>query len=113
MLLRKTLSLAAVAAFVVPAAAWASEEGVIDLGAPVAAQALDQNRGRQDSIFELNWQETNAEMKDAIAAHNRTGHNIIGGGSFKDAVGFPMTIQNTGNNVIMQNAVIISIDLHK
>ncbi len=112
MFVRTALSLAAVAALVVPAAGWASEQSV-DLGEPVAAQALEQYRGRQDSQLELNWQETNATMEDTKAFNNRTGHNIIGGGSFRDAVGFPMTIQNTGNNVIMQNAVIISIDLAK
>ena len=112
MFARTALSLAAVAALVVPAAGWASEAS-IDFGEPVAAQALDQHRGRQDAQLEINWQETNAEMKEAVAAHNRTGDNIIGGGSFRDSVGFPTTIQNTGNNVIMQNAVIISIDLVK
>jgi hypothetical protein len=111
MLGRTTLSLAAVAALLVPAAGWASEEASVDLGAPVAAQTLDQHRGRQDTHLELNIQETDANLEHNIAAHNRTGNNFISGGSFKDAVGFPMTMQNTGNNVIMQNAVIINIDL--
>jgi hypothetical protein len=113
MVARTGLVLAAMAALAVPAAGQAGEaqEGLEELGAPVAAQALDRYRGREDSRLEINIQETSATMEDTVAAHNRSGHNLIGGGSFKDSVGFPMVMQNTGNNVIMQNAVILNIDL--
>jgi hypothetical protein len=110
------LSLAAVAALLVPAAGRAGEaqdQAMVELGAPVAAQSLDQYRGREDSRLNLTLQDTDAQMTDTIVANNRSGHNFISGGSFKDSVGFPMVMQNTGNGVIMQNAVIITIDLVK
>ena len=38
-----------------------------------------------------------------------TGQNVITEGSFANASGFPMVIQNTGSNVLIQNATIIHI----
>lgn len=38
-----------------------------------------------------------------------TGMNSIGGGSFADSAGIPMVIQNSGNNVLIQNATIINV----
>ncbi len=106
----KSLVLTA-AAFLLPAAGWANEvnEQSIDMGAPVAAQSLENYRGREG--LEINLQENKAKIEDSFAAFNQTGHNVIGGGSFEGAAGFPVTVQNTGNNVIIQNAFIINLDL--
>jgi hypothetical protein len=41
--------------------------------------------------------------------HVVTGSNLIGGGSFSGAAGLPMVIQNTGNNVLIQNATIVNV----
>lgn len=38
-----------------------------------------------------------------------TGFNEITSGSFSGASGIPMVIQNTGNNVLIQNATILNV----
>jgi hypothetical protein len=38
-----------------------------------------------------------------------TGMNMIGGNSFDGSAGLPSVIQNTGNNVLIQNATIINV----
>jgi hypothetical protein len=38
-----------------------------------------------------------------------TGNNTITEGSFSNASGLPMVIQNTGANVLIQNATIVNI----
>ena len=37
------------------------------------------------------------------------GYNTIADGAFTGAVGVPMVIQNSGNNVLIQNATIINV----
>lgn len=41
--------------------------------------------------------------------HVVTGSNLISSGSFSGAAGLPMVIQNTGNNVLIQNATIVNV----
>jgi len=38
-----------------------------------------------------------------------TGSNSIADGSFTNSSGFPMVIQNSGSNVLIQNATIINL----
>jgi hypothetical protein len=40
-----------------------------------------------------------------------TGANSISGDSFVGASGLPSVIQNTGNNVLIQNGVIVNVQL--
>lgn len=42
-----------------------------------------------------------------------TGYNSISAGSFQGASGVPMVIQNTGNNVLIQNATIINVQFRQ
>ncbi|MEO9091336.1 MAG: hypothetical protein ABI247_13500 [Rhodanobacter sp.] len=46
------------------------------------------------------------------ASHVVTGSNAISGDSFSGAAGLPMVIQNTGNNVLIQNATIVNVQFH-
>jgi hypothetical protein len=41
--------------------------------------------------------------------HVVTGSNAISSGSFTGAAGLPMVIQNTGSNVLIQNATIVNV----
>ena len=45
------------------------------------------------------------------ATHVATGANIIQSGSFANASGVPIVIQNTGANVLIQNATVINLQL--
>ena len=40
-----------------------------------------------------------------------TGTNVISEGAFSNASGVPMVIQNSGNNVLIQNATIVNVEV--
>lgn len=40
-----------------------------------------------------------------------TGGNVISEGAFANASGVPMVIQNSGNNVLIQNATIVNVEV--
>lgn len=44
------------------------------------------------------------------ASHVVTGDNVITGGSMAGATGFPTVIQNSGNNVLIQNATVLNVE---
>jgi hypothetical protein len=52
----------------------------------------------------------NGTVSDNSADHVVTGDNIITGGSMAGATGFPTVIQNSGNNVLIQNATVLSVE---
>ena len=94
-------------------AAWAGggiEPGAADFGSPVEERALEQRRAGE-SRLELNLQETRATLRDNRAVNTVNGDNYITGGAFHAASGFPLAVQNTGNNVVIQNAFIINLDM--
>jgi hypothetical protein len=103
-----------VAAFMLlPGAAWAGdggEPGAADFGPPVGHETLEQRRAGE-SRLELNLQETNATLQGNKAVSTVSGANYITGGAFHAASGFPLAVQNTGNNVVIQNAFIINLDV--
>ena len=41
-----------------------------------------------------------------------SGSNAVSGGAFAGMTGIPMVIQNTGNNVIIQNATTLNVQLN-
>lgn len=43
------------------------------------------------------------------ATHVTTGANVIQGGSFANMAGIPIVVQNTGANVLIQNATVINL----
>jgi hypothetical protein len=45
------------------------------------------------------------------ASQVTTGNNSISGDSFAGASGLPSVIQNTGNNVLIQNGVIVNVQM--
>jgi hypothetical protein len=44
------------------------------------------------------------------ADHVVSGANIITGGAFSSEAGIPVVIQNSGNNVLIQNATVITVE---
>ncbi len=51
----------------------------------------------------------NGTVNNNTDDHVVTGSNTISTDSFNGVVGVPMVIQNTGNNVLIQNATIINV----
>ena len=53
----------------------------------------------------------NGTVADNRATNVITGTNMITEGSFANASGVPMVVQNTGANVLIQNATVINLQL--
>lgn len=79
------------------------------LGArPVDAQALGQQRGGAQTLSLMKLQ---GVVADNAASDLVTGHNVITEGAFSGAAGLPTVIQNSGNNVLIQNATIVNVQV--
>lgn len=81
-----------------------------DTGARPAPDArLEQMRGGSD----VPW----SDMKLAGSVANNsavnvvTGNNVVTDGAFSNASGLPMVIQNSGANVLIQNATIVNVQI--
>jgi hypothetical protein len=48
-------------------------------------------------------------VTDNSAVNVVTGNNVINGGSFANSSGLPTVIQNSGSNVLIQNATIVNV----
>lgn len=75
---------------------------------PVATEELSTVRGGA--------QVRNSMTLDGVTADNsayevNTGSNTIGQGSFANMSGLPIVIQNSGANVLIQNAVILNVQM--
>ena len=49
---------------------------------------------------------------DNTAQHVNTGNNSISAGAFSNMNGLPVVIQNSGANVLIQNAVIVNLQMN-
>jgi len=76
-------------------------------------ERLDRQRGMADTHIELtnNTNNATATVGNNTASNLTTGNNIIRDGSFGNSSGIPMVIQNTGNNVVIQNSTILNLRL--
>lgn len=101
------------------ASAWADQGA--DLSAPdqdlsvfgsvaVADDQLDQLRGRQ-TVFNSN--EVDGQLYNNEAVSNVTGSNFVTDGSFSGMSGFSTVIQNSGNNVLIQNATVLNLQFQQ
>jgi hypothetical protein len=77
-------------------------------GKPMTAAALAAKRGG-DRISNEN--QLRGIVADNHASNLTTGANVISDGAFSGSVGLPMVIQNSGNNVLIQNATIVNVQL--
>jgi len=79
---------------------------------PVILEDLGQVRGL-GGVIDLTNNTNNLEaiLTDNDANNNITGYNVIDQGSFNYASGVFSIIQNTGNNVIIQDSTIITITI--
>lgn len=83
--------------------------GFGELGKPVDRAVLDAKRGRQQVV--INAMETDAKLHDNRAVDTVSGSNYISDSAFSSSSGLPTAIQNSGNNVIIQNSFILNVDL--
>ena len=79
------------------------------LGAAVAPKALDAQRGGQTVV--VNSMDVDAKLHNNSAANTLSGSNVITESAFSHSSGLPVAIQNSGNNVIIQNAFILNLQM--
>ncbi|HLQ85967.1 MAG TPA: hypothetical protein VK110_07415 [Salinisphaeraceae bacterium] len=109
-LLNSLTRLLAVILLATPAlSASATPPAAADFGQPVPDAELAQHRGGQAVTF--NTQYLDAHLADNLAAYNLTGSNQVSGHAFAGTSGIPTVIQNSGNNVIIQNATILNVSV--
>lgn len=78
----------------------------------VLADELDDERGREGvDMFTLNNMNIRATLSGNQANQNMSGYNSIDGGSFGQASGITSVIQNSGNNVVIQNATNVNVTI--
>jgi hypothetical protein len=73
----------------------------------VELDKLDHERGRADTV--LNDTKLNGDVANNSATNVNTGSNTIDAGSFANMSGIPVVIQNSGANVLIQNATVINL----
>lgn len=85
--------------------------GVADVfgSAAVNIEILENSRGGADLVF--NDINNDGVVRDNRASNLTTGNNWVTEGSFTGAAGFPTVVQNSGNNVLIQNATIINLQV--
>jgi hypothetical protein len=74
-----------------------------------SAQLEAQRGGTDTGPLTINTNMLNAKLFDNSATGNLTGNNMITGGAFAGASGLPTVIQNSGNNVIIQNGTVLNL----
>jgi hypothetical protein len=91
-----------------PAAVTVADSQGFD-GQAVPVERLARLRGGADTVS--NDMRLNGAVSGNSAINVFTGSNTISDGSFSNASGLPVAIQNSGANVLIQNATIINIQM--
>lgn len=77
---------------------------------PVAMTTLQELRG--GSEFVHNEMDLAGTTSNNSAINVATGSNTISSGAFSSMSGVPLVIQNTGANVLIQNAMIVNLKMN-
>ena len=80
---------------------------VSSLGQAVNVLKLDGYRGGFDLV--KNDMQLSGTVANNSTYNVASGNNLISGGAFANANGFPTVVQNSGSNVLIQNATIINL----
>lgn len=80
------------------------------LGPAIGEPVLEGLRGGAAST--ASDMQLSATTASNTAYQMSTGDNAIGSGAFSGMSGIPMVIQNTGANVLIQNAVILNLQIN-
>lgn len=89
--------------------------------APLSDEDMGTQRGRGAheiiNIDEIDMQLNNinetAQLDHNVVYNSNTGDNSVSHDAFAGATGFATVIQNSGNNVIIQNATIVNLMMQK
>ncbi|WP_339773171.1 hypothetical protein [uncultured Paraglaciecola sp.] len=86
-------------------------QSIADEFPPVLLDDLEQERGMGGVLDVTNNTHLEAILTDNYTSNSITGNNTIDHGSFNEAAGVFSIIQNTGNNVIIQDSTIITVTI--
>jgi hypothetical protein len=75
---------------------------------PVELKILARKRGGADVV---NDSQLRGVVADNRAVNVTTGNNIVSDGAFSGMSGMPLLVQNSGNNVLIQNATIVNVQV--
>ncbi len=87
-----------------------ADRGAAFVAVPVDETRLAGFRGGAETV--RNDMTLNGTTADNSARNVNTGDNTISAGSFANMNGLPVVIQNTGPNVLIQNAVILHVQMN-
>lgn len=90
-----------------PAVQPAPPDAVSKFGVPMASGQLSDHRGGFDVV--KNDMQLSGSVANNSAINVMSGSNYIADGAFSNASGLPMVIQNSGSNVLIQNATIVNV----
>lgn len=76
-----------------------------------AASISDKELAEDRGGTETNTNNATGTVSGNVASQLTTGSNMISQGSFSNSSGIPIVIQNTGNNVLIQNSTILNLQL--
>jgi hypothetical protein len=80
------------------------------LGPTLDEDALAMHRGGQQDLY-MNDVRSRASISNTATSQLQTGTNSIADGAFANSNGLPIAIQNSGNNVVIQNSTILNLQL--
>jgi hypothetical protein len=75
---------------------------------PVSNNMLSAKRGGE-RVF--NDAQLKGVVSNNVASNLTTGMNVISEGAFSGSSGLPLVVQNSGNNVLIQNSTIVNVQL--
>jgi hypothetical protein len=76
-----------------------------------AAIISDKELAEDRGGTETNTNNATGTVSGNVASQLTTGSNMISQGSFSNSSGIPIVIQNSGNNVLIQNSTILNLQL--
>lgn len=91
-----------------PAGSPATPAGVLNAQPILDDQTLDAQRGGTAVVNDM---KLDGVVSDNQAYNLSTGGNIVSDGAFAGASGLSTVVQNSGNNVLIQNATIVNVQV--
>jgi hypothetical protein len=82
---------------------------VLGFGPAADLGKLEHSRGGADTVTTTNNANLSGVVSGNAAVNVITGSNSIDSGSFANMSGIPVVIQNSGANVLIQNATIVNL----
>ena len=86
----------------------AGADSSVSFGYPVGAKSLDAHRGGDIGVADSKLSGMTAGNS---ASQVITGTNTISADSFSNSAGIPVVVQNSGANVLIQNAVTVNLQM--